>query len=114
MERNAPYIRVLPKQDQPDKTMETIIVKLNYLCERDRRELEAYRKEGHIVYFRYLKEQDARIRKLQNIVHKALDIILVSVCSAFAVWVLWSFIDVVCHNLEPNPVYQAWNIFTLF
>lgn len=28
-------------------------------------------------------------------------------------WFLMSFADVVIHNLNPAPVYKAWNLFTL-
>lgn len=28
-------------------------------------------------------------------------------------WFLMSFVDVVMNNLNPAPVYQGWNLFTL-
>jgi hypothetical protein len=28
-------------------------------------------------------------------------------------WFLFSWIDVILHNLDPNPVYQCWNLFVL-
>lgn len=28
-------------------------------------------------------------------------------------WFLMSFVDVVMNNLNPYPVYQEWNLFTL-
>jgi hypothetical protein len=28
-------------------------------------------------------------------------------------WFTMSFVDVVIHNLNPAPVYQSWNLFTL-
>lgn len=31
----------------------------------------------------------------------------------FILWVFISWADVVAHNLDPEPVYQVWNIFTL-
>lgn len=34
---------------------------------------------------------------------------------AALIWTWWiaSFIDIISHNLDPNPVYQVWNFFTL-
>ena len=29
-------------------------------------------------------------------------------------WFIASFIDVVAHNLDPNPIYEAWNLFEIF
>ena len=39
---------------------------------------------------------------------------IVSVTAAL-IWAWWiaSYIDVITHNLDPNPVYQVWNFFTL-
>lgn len=28
-------------------------------------------------------------------------------------WMFISWIDVITHNLNPNPVYHAWNLFIL-
>ena len=28
-------------------------------------------------------------------------------------WIIGSWVDVVVHNLNPDPVYKAWNLFTL-
>lgn len=28
-------------------------------------------------------------------------------------WLLFSWIDVVLHNLDPEPVYQWWNLFMI-
>ena len=28
-------------------------------------------------------------------------------------WLLASWVDVVTHNLSPNPVYQSWNLFAI-
>ena len=32
---------------------------------------------------------------------------------SFNAWMLLSFIDVVAHNLDPEPVYQWWNLIIL-
>jgi hypothetical protein len=29
------------------------------------------------------------------------------------VWMALSYINIICHNAEPNPTYWAWNFFTL-
>lgn len=31
----------------------------------------------------------------------------------FLIWVFLSWIDVITHNLDSEPVYQAWNFFVL-
>lgn len=31
----------------------------------------------------------------------------------FLIWVFFSWIDVITHNLDSEPVYQAWNFFVL-
>lgn len=31
----------------------------------------------------------------------------------FLIWVFISWIDVITHNLDSEPVYQAWNFFVL-
>lgn len=28
-------------------------------------------------------------------------------------WVFISWVDIITHNLDPEPVYQAWNIFAM-
>lgn len=33
---------------------------------------------------------------------------------ALGAWIFFSWIDIVCNNLDPYPVYFAWNFFTLF
>jgi hypothetical protein len=29
------------------------------------------------------------------------------------VWFVMSFVDVIIHNLNPDPVYKAWNLFSI-
>lgn len=36
--------------------------------------------------------------------------IFVTVVIALSVWVFASIWDVTSHNLDPNPVYQEWNL----
>lgn len=33
---------------------------------------------------------------------------------AWFMWLLLSWVDVILHNTTLNPVYQPWNLFTLF
>jgi hypothetical protein len=35
------------------------------------------------------------------------------VSAMVGVWLLASWIDVVTNNLNPNPIYQSWNLFAL-
>lgn len=35
------------------------------------------------------------------------------VSTLLGVWLLASWVDVVTHNLNPNPIYQSWNLFAL-
>lgn len=49
-------------------------------------------------------------------VRKIGEYILNSFCAASGVgclWLLFSWIDVVLHNLDPEPVYQWWNLFMI-
>lgn len=39
-------------------------------------------------------------------------IIITAAGAAVMIWLLASYIDVVSHNLEAHPIYQAWNVFT--
>ena len=40
--------------------------------------------------------------------------VLTGVCGLVMAWGVLSWVDVVMHNLNPNPVYQAWNLFAIF
>ena len=39
--------------------------------------------------------------------------VMLVVSALLSVWVLASWVDVVTHNLNPNPIYQSWNLFAL-
>lgn len=44
---------------------------------------------------------------------KTLQKIVFSTCALLLAWAFVSFVDVVAHNVDPNPVYHTWNIFIL-
>lgn len=49
-------------------------------------------------------------------VRKIGEYILNSLClvsGMFVLWCLFSWLDVVLHNLDPDPVYQCWNLFMI-
>lgn len=45
---------------------------------------------------------------------KKVQLVIDVACVAWLAWFLLSWVDVVLHNTMPNPVYQPWNLFTLF
>ena len=90
-----------------------IIIELNYLGESSQRELEAYRKLGSIHYLKRLKQQVIRRKRMLKNILQALKNFTLGAVFAVGAWVFISWIDVAMHNLEPNPVYQIWNFFTL-
>ena len=45
---------------------------------------------------------------------KVIEYILCGISISFLLWLLLSWIDVVLHNLNPEPVYQWWNLFMIF
>lgn len=45
---------------------------------------------------------------------KKVQLVINVVCVAWLVWFLLSWVDVILHNTTLNPVYQPWNLFTLF
>ena len=50
--------------------------------------------------------------KTKRLIKAAIDGFIIISCLLFA-WMFISWIDVVTHNLDPEPVYQAWNFFAL-
>ena len=50
--------------------------------------------------------------KTQKLIKTVIDIITIIICLLFA-WMFISWIDVVTHNLDPEPIYHAWNFFAL-
>lgn len=47
--------------------------------------------------------------KLSNLITTAASVMLV----AFFAWIGCSFFDTIAHNLSPEPVYAAWNLFAM-
>lgn len=45
---------------------------------------------------------------------KVIEYILCGISISFLLWLLLSWIDVVLHNLNSEPVYQWWNLFMIF
>lgn len=50
--------------------------------------------------------------KTKKLIKAVIDAFIVISCLLFA-WMFISWIDVVTHNLDPEPMYQAWNLFVL-
>ena len=94
--------------------MQTILFDLNYLGESSQEELAAYRKLGSVRTLRRLKEQETQRNRRRNCKFKALKAVVSGAFLAFDVWFFASWVDVITHNVDPNPVYQAWNFFVLF
>lgn len=90
-----------------------IIIELNYLGECSQRELEAYRKLGSISDLKRLKQQEIRRKHILKNILQALRNFTLGAVFAVGAWMFISFIDIAIHNIEPNPVYQIWNFFTL-
>ena len=93
--------------------METILFELNYLGESSQEQLDAYRNIGSVKQLRRMKRQEMRRRRRINGFKKNLTNAVFGAMWALDAWVILSWIDIVMHNLDANPVYQAWNFFTL-
>lgn len=50
--------------------------------------------------------------KSKKIIRMASDILAV-ICALLFVWMFISWVDIVTHNLDSQPVYLAWNLFTI-
>ena len=48
-----------------------------------------------------------------NKVKKVIENVIIILCVAFAVWFLFSFVEVNMKNLTENPV-SSWNFFEIF
>ena len=49
-----------------------------------------------------------------NKVIKVIENVAFVLCIIFAVWFLFSFVEVNMKNLTENPVYSSWNFFEIF
>lgn len=45
---------------------------------------------------------------------KKVQLVINVVSVTWFMWLLLSWVDVILHNTMLNPVYQPWNLFTLF
>lgn len=43
-------------------------------------------------------------------IEKVMFILVAIVC----IWICASFVDVIIHNMDKEPIYQSWNFFTNF
>lgn len=80
---------------------------------QDYQELDCYREIGTVRSFRRLKYQEQRRNRRRQILHNILWSILWLVVIIEFSWVIASWIDVLCHNHHPDPVYQPWNFFII-
>lgn len=101
----------------PEKEMKQIMIEMNYLGVSQQRELDAYRKLGTVAHLKRLRRQEIRRIKRLRATIRILRKLVLGVCVAFELFELWvfiSWIDIIAHNMKPDPVYQIWNFFTLF
>ena len=93
--------------------METILFDLKDLSDSSQKELNAYRNIGSIRTLRRLRRQEKRRIKRMKRAFAVLKGLIVGACLAVEIWAFVSWIDIVLHNTRPDPIYQAWNLFTL-
>lgn len=98
----------------PEKEIEQVIIEMNYLGASQQRELDAYRTLGSVAHLKRLRKQEIRRIKRLKAAMQILKNLILSVYVAFGVWVFVSWIDIILHNIKPDPIYQVWNFFTLF
>ena len=55
------------------------------------------------------REVDTMMKRISKMIGNT----VLVVSALLGVWVLASWVDVVTHNLNPNPIYQYWNLFAL-
>ena len=55
------------------------------------------------------REVDTMMKKVSKMIGNT----VLVVSALLGVWLLASWVDVVTHNLNPNPIYQSWNLFAL-
>lgn len=51
---------------------------------------------------------------IMNRIIKVIENVAFVLCIIFAVWFLFSFVEVNMKNLTENPVYSSWNFFEIF
>lgn len=50
---------------------------------------------------------------MSNIIKWTLKVIYFGALAGLCLWVFASWVDIVTHNMNPDPIYKAWNFFTL-
>lgn len=93
--------------------MKPTIVETNYLCESSQRELEAYRKLRSACCRKRLNQQKIRRKKIFKLILQVIANFVLQILLALDIWVFLSWVDIVLHNTQENPVYQIWNFFTM-
>ena len=53
------------------------------------------------------------MRKMLYSIRKTLTVMTIIVSVFILVWGFASYIDVIMHNVAPNPLYHEWNLFTM-
>lgn len=94
--------------------MEQIILNLRITDESSQRELTRYRELGTVESLAFIKGRKHRRLKGLRLAVKAMERLFYLLCIATLSWMIISWADVVIHNSNPNPIYQSWNLFTLF
>ena len=90
--------------------MEQILFDLKLSDERSQRELARYRELGPVYTLRRMTRMQRRRQRRIQLVKRILAGLLCAVCAVWCIWVFASWMDTVFHNLDPNPVYQPWNL----
>jgi len=98
----------------PERKIQETIIDLSEYSDSQQRELAAYRKLGTVAHLKRLRRQEIRRKQLFRLAKKLISFMFFGGCLLFDIWVFISWIDVILHNLSPDPVYQSWNFFTLF
>lgn len=97
----------------PEHKMEETVIDLSQYYSSQQRELEAYRRLGTVQELRRMRRLEIRRKNRIKVAKKLLELLFFGAVLLFDIWVFASWIDVILHNVNPDPIYQAWNLFTL-
>lgn len=98
----------------PEHKMKETVIDLSQYYSSQQRELEAYRRLGTVQELRRMRRLEIRRKNRIKVAKKLLKLLFFGAALLFDIWVFASWIDIILHNLNPDPIYQAWNFFTLF
>lgn len=98
----------------PERNMKETVIDLSQYCSSQQRELEAYRRLGTVQELRRMRRLEIKRKNRIKVAKKLLELLFFGATLLFDIWVFASWIDVILHNLNPDPIYKAWNFFTLF